>query len=68
MDINKKVGEFKESFRNGGILTKILLVFGFLFTLSSIASLSGVIIEWKGFILEGLKFYQSFFVSTFPRS
>ncbi len=62
MDVNKEVEEFKESFRDGGILTRALLILGFLFTLSSITSLSSVVIEWKGFILDGLNFYQSYFV------
>lgn len=62
MDINKEVDEFKESFRNGGVLTKTLLMLGFVFTLSSITSLASVVIEWKGFILEGINFYQRLFV------
>ena len=62
MDLNNEVGGFKKSFRDGGILTRTFLVLGFIFALSSITSLSSVVIGWKGFILEGLNFYQSYFV------
>lgn len=62
MDIKKEVEAFKESFLHGGILTKILLILGFVFTVSSLTSLSSVVIGWKGFILEGIYFYQSHFV------
>ncbi|MFT6915616.1 MAG: hypothetical protein ACJAWL_001926 [Motiliproteus sp.] len=63
MDISKEVEGFRESFRDGGILTRTLLILDFLFTLSSLTSLSGIVVEWKGFILDGLNFYQSYFVS-----
>lgn len=62
MDIHKEIEEFKVSFNEGGILTRTLLILGFIFTLSSVTSLSGIVVEWKGFILDGLNFYQSYFV------
>jgi len=63
VDMSKELLEFKEAFKKGGILTKILLILGFFFTVSSITSLSSVVIEWKGFILETLNFYHMYFVN-----
>lgn len=40
-----------------------MLGVSFFLTASSLASLSKVIISWKGFILEGLNTYQVYFVS-----
>ena len=62
MDLNKELSEFTSSYKNGGILTRVFLVLGFFFTLSSLTSLSSTIIEWKGFILNGINFYKEFFV------
>jgi len=66
INLNKELSEFLSTFKDGGILTKIFLVTGFFFTFSSITSLSNKIIEWKGFILDGINFYQQHFV--FPLS
>lgn len=62
LDLRKEVNELKESFREGNTLTKIVMVLGFFLTLSSLTELSSKIVAWKGFILDGLKFYQSIFV------
>ena len=50
MDINKEIEAFKASFNEGGFLTRTLLILGFVFTLSSITSLSGIVVEWKALI------------------
>ncbi len=63
MNLNKEIAEFKESFRSGGMLTKSLSMFGFVFAVSSITSLSSKVVEWKGFILDALQFYQNYFVN-----
>lgn len=62
MDLNTEIREFKSSFAEGNILTRILLVMGFFLTLSSLAELSGKIVKWKGFILDGLNLYNLLFV------
>jgi hypothetical protein len=62
MDLKKEIAEFRDSFRDGGVLTRTILILGFFFSLSSLTSLSSTIVEWKGFILEGIKFYQLYFV------
>jgi hypothetical protein len=63
MNLEKEILELNAYFKNGGIITRILLGVGFFLTLSSITSLSSKIIEWKGFILDGINFYQSYFVN-----
>ncbi len=63
MNIDKELSEFKESFGKSGILTKVFLIIGFFISVSSITSLSSMVVEWKGFILEGIMFYQQYFVA-----
>ncbi|WP_069478123.1 heme transporter CcmC [Sulfurospirillum halorespirans] len=62
MDLSKEVNELKKSFKEGNMLTKIIMGIGFFITLSSLTELSSKIIAWKGFIWDGLRFYQSIFV------
>ncbi len=62
LDLNKEIDELKKSFKEGNALTKIVMVIGFLLSLSSLAELSSKIVAWKGFILSGLDFYRSLFV------
>ena len=64
MDISKEIEEFRKAFKEGGLLTRLFLLLGFLLSISSLTSLSSVIFEWKGFILEGIHFYQQYFVET----
>lgn len=64
MDLNKEIAEFRGAFRDGGVLTKTLLILGFFLTLSSVTSLSSTIVEWKGFIREAINFYQLYFVGS----
>jgi hypothetical protein len=64
MDLNKEISGFKDSFAGGGVLTRTLLIFGFIFTVSSVTSISSKVIAWKGFILDALNFYQLYFVNT----
>ncbi|WP_397471938.1 hypothetical protein [Rheinheimera sp.] len=64
IDISKEVEEFQKAFKEGGLLTRLFLVLGFFFSISSLTSLSSVIVDWKGFILEGINFYQHYFVET----
>ena len=63
MNLNKEIIEFRKTFKSAGILTKLFLVLGFFFAVSSITSLSSVVVQWKGFILGALNFYQLYFVS-----
>lgn len=49
-------------------MTRIFLILGFFFSLSSLTSLSSTIVEWKGFILEGIEFYQLYFVEPIASS
>lgn len=62
LDLSKEFNELKNSFKEGNTLTRIVMVLGFFLLLSSMAELSGKIVAWKGFILDGLKFYHSIFV------
>ena len=62
MNLDKEINEFYKSYEEGNLLTRILIVLAFFFSFSSLTSLSSKVVEWKGFILEGLKFYQSYFV------
>lgn len=62
MNLGKEIDEFKLSFRKGNALTKVVMIVGFLLTLSSLTELSSKVIAWKGFILEGLFFYKTIFV------
>jgi hypothetical protein len=68
MDLRKEIDVFRDSFREGGVLTRIVLILGLFFSLSSLTSLSSRIVEWKGFILEGIKFYQVYFVDPIASS
>lgn len=45
-----------------GKLKKAYEVIVFLVAVSSITSLSDLVFQWKGFIAEGLNFYQNYFV------
>ncbi len=62
MGFDSDLKEFQKSFSEGNILTKICVGLLFFLALSSLTSLSSKVVEWKGFILTGLSFYQSFFV------
>jgi hypothetical protein len=62
LDLSKEFNELKSSFKEGNILTRIVMVMGFFLLLSSMAELSEKIVVWKGFILDGLRFYHSIFV------
>ncbi|MBB1332760.1 MULTISPECIES: heme transporter CcmC [unclassified Pseudoalteromonas] len=62
LDLSKEFNEVKNAFKEGNTLTRIVMVMGFFLLLSSMAELSGKIVAWKGFILDGLKFYHSIFV------
>lgn len=62
MNLKKEISEFYTAYKEANVLVKVLLILGFFLNLSSLTSLSSIIVEWKGFILEGIKFYQSFFV------
>ncbi|MCB9191846.1 MAG: hypothetical protein H6603_07105 [Flavobacteriales bacterium] len=42
------------------LITKIFLVTSLFFTVSSLASLSDVVVEWRGFFLDSLSFYRSY--------
>jgi hypothetical protein len=64
MDLNKEIAEFRSAFRDGGVLTRTFLILGFFFALSSLASLSSTIVEWKGFIREAINFYQLYLVGS----
>lgn len=62
MNLHKEIDEFTKSFKEGNILTRIVMVVSFILALSSLTELSDKIVKWKGFLLDGLKFYQATFV------
>lgn len=62
LNLDKEFDELKKSFREGNALTKVVMVLGFILSLSSLTELSSKIVAWKGFILNGLDFYRTLFV------
>ncbi|MDN3637666.1 hypothetical protein QWY82_02485 [Simiduia curdlanivorans] len=62
MNLDNEISEFRKSFSDSSPLARVLMVLGFFFTLSSITSISSLIIEWQGFILDAINFYHNYFV------
>ncbi|MDE1212034.1 MULTISPECIES: hypothetical protein [Vibrio] len=63
MDLRKELRELSRLYESVGPINKLLLVISFFLSISSIASLSETVFKWKGFILDGIQFYQVFLVS-----
>ncbi|MES9859218.1 MAG: hypothetical protein ABW157_20030 [Candidatus Thiodiazotropha sp. LLP2] len=63
MHIQNEINEVKRSFSEGGLLTKLFLILGLFFGISSLTSITATIVEWKGFILNAVNTYQTYFVS-----
>ncbi|WP_024850987.1 hypothetical protein [Hydrogenovibrio kuenenii] len=64
MNILKEFTEVKANFQKSSILFKIISVLGFFLSFSSLTSISNSIVEWKGFILDALNFYNFYYVNT----
>jgi len=62
LELDSEIEKLKQSFKEGGILTKMVMFLGFFLSLSSLTSLAEEIVKWKGFILSGLNFYKTVFV------
>jgi hypothetical protein len=60
MGILKEFEDFKDEWKNSSFLFKVLVGISFFMAISSIASLADTIFQWKGFILDGLKFYRKY--------
>lgn len=52
--------ELKEQWKNASLLKKIIIVLLFFIATGSLASLSDVFFKWKGFVLDGIEFYQQY--------
>lgn len=63
MHIQNEINEIKRSYSEGGVFTKMFLILGLFFGVSSLTSIASAIVEWKGFLLNAINFYQSYFVS-----
>ncbi len=59
MKWKKEFEELKDLWSKSSWFIRILLIFSFFLSVSSIASLSDKIFAWKGFILDGVTFYRS---------
>lgn len=58
------LGDFKEvteNWKERSLGFKVISIFALFLTISSITSLADIIIEWKGFIRDGLSFYHDNF-------
>jgi hypothetical protein len=55
------IKETTENWKEKSISFKLISILGFFLAISSITSLADTIIGWKGFIKDGLNFYQTFF-------
>jgi hypothetical protein len=62
LELDSEIQNLKKSFKEGGILTRMIICLSFFLSLSSLANLSEEIIKWKGFILGGLNLYKTVFV------
>lgn len=52
--------DLKGNWRNSTLPTRCLLILSLFFTISSVASLSDTVFQWKGFILDGVEFYRHY--------
>lgn len=59
MSIASDIEEAKNLWKTSSWFTKIFIVLTVFLSTSSIASLSDIVFEWKGFILDAIKFYRS---------
>lgn len=62
MGFKSDYDEMTSAFGKMGALGKLFIGVSFFITVSSITSLSDVVFQWKGFILEALTAYQKYFV------
>lgn len=51
--------ELKNKWKDSSILKKLIIIFSFFIAFSSLTSLSDLVFQWKGFIKQGLEFYQA---------
>jgi hypothetical protein len=69
MDVKKMgmlsdLNEFSlKKFKAFGPLGKLLMVIAYFIAVSAITTLADVVFQWKGFILQGVKFYVEFVVN-----
>lgn len=59
MSLKDDLAEAKELWANGSWMLRLFVVLSVVLTTSSVASLSDIVFEWKGFILDGINFYRS---------
>lgn len=63
MGFLSEIEELKSNWKKASPIYKVLLCISFFLAVSSIASLSDIIFEWKGFILDGIEFYKQHIVN-----
>ena len=64
MNINKELEALRTFWKDSGPVGKVFLAIGFFFSISSITSISTELVNWKGFILDAMNFYQTYFVDN----
>lgn len=64
MNINHEIDALKKYWGDSGPVGKIFLVVGFFLSTTAITTISSSIVQWKGFILDLIEFYQTIFVAN----
>jgi len=59
-DLDKWISEIAKAWNSSGLLGKVLMIFACIGASTTLTSLSGIIIEWKGLIAEMLSFYSQY--------
>ena len=63
MGLYEDIGTVRRLWKDASFISKIFLVVSAFFALGSIATLSDVVFHWKGFILDGVNFYNRYVTS-----
>lgn len=58
MSLKSDLDDAKEIWKDSSFATRCLIVLSLVLATSSITSLADVVFKWKGFILQGVDFYQ----------
>ena len=59
-DLDKWISEITKAWSSSGLIGKALMIFACIGASTTLTSLSGIIIEWKGLIAEMLSFYSQY--------
>ncbi|MBO3697783.1 hypothetical protein [Roseivirga sp. E12] len=59
MSLLGDLNELKREWKSSSTTKKAFIILSFFLTTNSVASLSDILINWKGFIKDGIEFYRS---------